>query len=194
MSKIDQIRCEWCGSDPDYVAYHDDEWGVPLRDDQKLFELLCLEGAQAGLSWLTVLRKREGYRLLFDGFDATKIVQYDENRIQALKQDPRIIRNDLKIRAFISNAEAYLNVLESGSSFNDYVWQFVDQTPTKNRFQALSEIPANTEISDQMSKHLKKDGFKFVGSTICYAFMQSSGMVNDHIASCFRYEHVNRLV
>lgn len=184
-------RCDWCGTDADYVAYHDQEWGVPLKHNQKLFELLCLEGAQAGLSWLTVLRKRQGYRDLFDNFDAVKIARYGEARIQALKQDARIIRNDLKIRAFISNAQAYLRILESGSSFSDYLWQFVDHEPIQNQFQALPEIPANTPLSDAMSKQLKKDGFKFVGTTICYAFMQSSGMVNDHIVDCFRYHEVS---
>jgi len=192
MSK-EIIRCEWCGTDPDYVAYHDNEWGVPLRDDQKLFELLCLEGAQAGLSWLTILRKREGYRLLFDNFDAEKIAAYDETKIQELLQDARIVRNKLKVNAFVGNARAYLDNLASGTSFSDYLWQFVDGEPIQNSFESLSEIPASTQLSDAMSKQLKRDGFKFVGSTICYAFMQSAGLVNDHIVSCFRHEEVKRL-
>ena len=182
-----RIRCGWCGTHSDYINYHDKEWGVPIHDDQRLFELLCLEGAQAGLSWLTILRKREGYRVLFDQFDPNKIAAYDEAHIQRLKQDKRIVRNELKIRAFVSNAQAYLNVLSTGQSFNDYLWQFVDHQSLQNKFYDLSEVPANTRISDAMSKQLKRDGFKFVGSTICYAFMQSAGMVNDHLVDCFRY-------
>lgn len=182
-----RIRCGWCGTHSDYINYHDEEWGVPIHDDQRLFELLCLEGAQAGLSWLTILRKREGYRVLFDQFDPNKIAAYDEAHIQRLKQDKRIVRNELKIRAFVSNAQAYLNVLSTGQSFNDYLWQFVDHQSLQNKFYDLSEVPANTRISDAMSKQLKRDGFKFVGSTICYAFMQSAGMVNDHLVDCFRY-------
>ena len=183
-------RCQWCLSHPLYIDYHDQEWGVPLRNDQKLFEFLILEGAQAGLSWLTVLKKRSGYRHLFDNFDPHKIARYDECKIGKLKQDARIIRNDLKIRSTVSNAQAYLNVLESGRSFNDYLWQFVNGEVRQNRFQELKQIPAATKLSNQMSKILKKDGFKFVGGTICYAFMQATGMVNDHVESCFRYSEL----
>lgn len=182
-----QSRCEWCLSHPLYIEYHDQEWGVPLYDDQKLFEFLILEGAQAGLSWLTVLKKREGYRLLFDNFDPNKIARYDEQKIAELKQDARIIRNDLKIRAAIGNAQAFLKIVDSGQSFSDYVWQFVDGQVVQNRYNSLDELPALTEVSDRMSKTLKKDGFKFVGSTICYAFMQATGMVNDHVRECYRF-------
>lgn len=186
-----EIRCGWCGSHADYISYHDNEWGVPLHDDQKLFELLCLEGAQAGLSWLTILRKREGYRAVFDQFDAKKIAYYDEAHIQQLKQDQRIVRNELKIRAFVTNAQAYLEILDSGISFDAYLWKFVDNQPIQNKFRDLSEVPAHTKTSDAMSKQLKRDGFKFVGSTICYAFMQSAGLVNDHLVDCFRYSEIS---
>lgn len=186
-------RCAWCGKDPEYIAYHDTEWGVPLRDDRRLFELLCLEGAQAGLSWLTILRKREGYRLLFDNFDADKIAAYGDAKTKALLEDTRIVRNKLKVNAFIGNARAYLNILASGVSFSDYLWQFVNHQPKQNEFHTLAEVPASTDLSDAMSKQLKRDGFKFVGSTICYAFMQSAGLVNDHIVSCHRYEQVRAM-
>ena len=186
-------RCGWCGNDPEYIAYHDTEWGVPLRQDRKLFELLCLEGAQAGLSWLTILRKREGYRKLFDNFEARQIASYDQVKVDELLKDTRIVRNKLKVNAFIGNAQAYLNILDSGTSFTDYLWRFVDGKPKQNRFESLSDVPASTDISDAMSKQLKRDGFKFVGSTICYAFMQSAGMVNDHILRCYRHEEVRAL-
>ncbi len=182
-----QVRCGWCGTHTDYIHYHDNEWGVPIHEDRRLFELLCLEGAQAGLSWLTILRKREGYRTVFDQFDPTKVANYDAAQIKRLKQDKRIVRNELKIRAFVTNAQAYLRIIDSGVSFDNYLWQFVDGQPIQNRFRDASEVPAHTEISDAMSKQLKKDGFKFAGSTICYAFMQSAGMVNDHLVDCFRY-------
>jgi len=186
-----RVRCSWCGTHTDYISYHDNEWGVPIHDNKKLFELLCLEGAQAGLSWLTILRKREGYRALFNQFDPKKVAKYDEAQIQRLKQDKRIVRNELKIRAFVTNAEAYLRIINSGTSFDSYLWQFVDNTPIQNKFRDPSEVPANTKVSDAMSKQLKSDGFKFVGSTICYAFMQSAGMVNDHLVDCFRHSELS---
>jgi len=185
-----KIRCGWSTNDPLYIKYHDEEWGVPLHDDQKLFEMLILEGAQAGLSWLTVLRKRENYRQAFDNFDAEKIARYDEKRIQVLLQNPGIIRNRLKVRAAVTNAQAYLKIQEEFGSFDTYIWQFVNGTPITNSFKQLSEIPAKTKESDAMSRDLLKRGFKFVGSTICYAHMQATGMVNDHVVSCFRYDEL----
>ena len=183
-------RCSWCGEDPLYQRYHDEEWGSPLLDDQALFEFLILEGAQAGLAWITVLRKREGYRELFDGFDPSLIARYDDHKVAQLKQDPRIIRNELKIRSATKNAQAYLRILESGRSFHEYIWQFVDGRPIQNTFKSMNEVPATTPLSDKMSKQLKRDGFNFVGSTICYAYMQATGMVNDHIVDCFRHQQV----
>ncbi len=182
------MRCAWVeGKDPLYVAYHDEEWGVPNFDDQQLFEMLCLEGAQAGLSWWTVLKKRTHYREVFDQFDAHKMKDYDEGKIAALLADPGIIRNKLKVNAFIRNAEAYLKIQAEHGSFSNYIWSFVDGTPINNEIASLSEVPAKSEISDKMSKQLKKDGFKFIGSTICYAFMQAVGMVNDHVKGCQCY-------
>lgn len=183
-------RCQWCGDDPLYTKYHDDEWGVPLHDDQRLFEMLILEGAQAGLSWITVLRKRENYRRAFDNFDAEKIARYDEQKVASLLQNPGIIRNKLKIRAAVTNAQSFLEVQEEYGSFDTYIWQFVDGKPITNSYKDLHEIPAKTKESDAMSKDLIKRGFKFVGSTICYAHMQATGMVNDHVVSCFRYREV----
>ncbi len=185
-----KTRCEWCGTDPLYVAYHDEEWGVPLHDDQKLFELLILEGAQAGLSWITVLRKRESYRVAFDQFDARKIIRYDERKVAELLANPGIIRNKLKVAATIQNAKAYLAVQKEFGSFDKYIWQFVGGKPLRNTRQSLKDVPARTAESDAMSKDLLKRGFKFVGSTICYAFMQASGMVNDHKVDCFRYREM----
>ncbi len=176
-------RCAWVSADPLYIDYHDQEWGVPEYDDQALFEMLCLEGAQAGLSWITVLKKRAHYREVFDGFDATKIALYDEAKREALLSDAGIIRNKLKVNAFIVNAQLYLKIKES-QSFKDYIWQFVDGKPVVNHRETLSDVPATTAQSDAMAKQLKKDGFKFVGSTICYAFMQACGMVNDHTTDC----------
>ncbi len=184
------IRCGWSTSDPLYIKYHDEEWGAPLHDDRKLFEMLILEGAQAGLSWLTVLRKRENYRRAFDNFDPEKIARYDEDKIQELLQNPGIIRNKLKVRAAVTNAQAYLQVQKEYGSFDKYIWQFVGGKPIVNSFHDLREIPAKTKESDAMSKDLLKRGFKFVGSTICYAHMQATGMVNDHVVSCFRYNQV----
>lgn len=183
-------RCTWCGDDPVYQRYHDDEWGVPLYDDKKLFEFLILEGAQAGLSWITVLRKREGYRAAFDNFDPEKIANYSQAKIERLMANEGIIRNRLKIESSISNAQAYLKITEGGTRFSDYIWQFTDGHVIQNRFQSLKDIPAETDISRKMSTQLKKDGFRFVGPTICYAFMQATGMVNDHVIDCHRYQEL----
>ncbi len=186
-------RCEWSGSDPLYLEYHDLEWGVPVRDDRRLFEMLILEGAQAGLSWLTVLRKREAYRRAFDNFDPKKVSRYDGNRIRRLLEDPGIIRNRLKIRAAVQNAGAFLKVAEEYGSFHTYLWDFVGGRPIQNRWVTPQEIPPRTRESDALSKDLKKRGFSFAGSTICYAFMQAVGMVNDHLTYCFRYPEVQNL-
>ncbi|MEX0769648.1 MAG: DNA-3-methyladenine glycosylase I [Balneolaceae bacterium] len=180
-------RCSWCLGFPEYIRYHDTEWGVPSYDDLHQFEMLILEGAQAGLSWATVLKKREGYREAFDEFDPEKIALYDEEKIESLLQNPAIIRNRLKVKSTVTNARAFLKIVESRRSFSDYMWQFTDGKPIMNRFKLLDEIPAKTEQSDRMSKQLKRDGFKFIGSTICYAHMQATGMVNDHLVNCFRY-------
>ncbi len=182
-----QTRCAWAGDDPLYIAYHDEEWGVPCHDERKLFEMLCLEGAQAGLSWITILRKRENYRVAFDNFDVEAVAAYDEEKIATLLQDAGIVRNKLKVNAFVRNAQAFLRVQEEFASFDTYVWGFVDGTPIVNRFTSLSEVPAQTELSQAMSKDMKKRGFTFVGPTICYAFMQATGMVNDHVVDCFCY-------
>lgn len=185
------VRCTWCGDDELYQSYHDDEWGVPVYDDQALFEMLNLEGAQAGLSWITVLKKRETYRLAFDHFDPHKIAHYDEAKRAELLNDPGIIRNKLKVNAFIVNAQLYLDMQQSeGPSFSEYLWSFVGGKPIVNHWKSLKQVPANTAESDAMSKALKKAGFKFVGSTICYAFMQATGMVNDHTTDCFRHKQV----
>jgi DNA-3-methyladenine glycosylase I len=181
-------RCAWVPEDELYRRYHDEEWGVPLYDDQKLFEFLILEGAQAGLSWSTILNKRENYRKAFDKFDPVKIAQYKQNKINELLNNAGIVRNRLKIASTIRNAKAYLSIQKEYGHFSDYIWSFVDGKPKINRFKKLNEIPAKTEISDIMSKDLKKRGFNFVGSTICYAFMQAVGMVNDHTLDCFRYK------
>ena len=187
---IKKSRCTWCGDTDIYVDYHDKEWGVPIHDDNKLFELLILEGAQAGLSWLTVLKKREGYRRAFDGFNPQKIAKYTEAKQKKLLLDEGIIRNRLKIKSTVQNAKAFLKVQKEFKSFDKYIWQFVNHKPIKNKYKTLKDLPAKTDISDQMSKDLKKRGFNFVGSTICYAFMQSAGMVNDHFVGCFRYNQV----
>ena len=186
-------RCPWCEGFDLYRLYHDTEWGVPVRDDRALFELLILEGAQAGLSWSTVLKKRESYRLAFDHFDPRKIARYDDNKISELLNNPGIIRNKLKVAATITNAKAYLALKKDGSTFSDFLWQFVGHQPIQNQRQTLSDVPAKTVESDAMSKALLKAGFKFVGSTICYAFMQASGMVNDHLLTCHRYKTVKKL-
>ncbi|MDA8977671.1 DNA-3-methyladenine glycosylase I [bacterium] len=181
-------RCDWCGDDPLYQKYHDEEWGVPTFDDATLFEFLILEGAQAGLSWITVLRKRENYRKAFHQFNPEKIARYSEKKIQRLKLDAGIIRNDLKIRSAITNAQCYLELCNEKDSLSNYLWNFVDGKPIKNHWQSMKEIPANTTLSDTISKDLKKRGFKFVGSTIVYAYMQSMGLVNDHLVSCHCYD------
>ena len=180
-------RCPWCGDDPLYRAYHDHEWGVPLHDDVRLFEMLTLEGAQAGLSWLTILRKREGYRRAFAGFDPQKVAAFNDDDIARLLADPGIVRNRLKIASTISNARIVLEVQRRCGSLDSYLWSFVNGEPIRNEWQAMSEIPASTKLSDNMSKELKKLGFRFVGSTICYAFMQATGMVNDHLTGCCRH-------
>jgi DNA-3-methyladenine glycosylase I len=181
-------RCKWVGNDLLLLDYHDNEWGVPIHDDRLLFEFLNLEGAQAGLSWLTVLKKRENYRALFDNFDPIKIAKYNSKKIESILQNPGIIRNRLKVEAVVTNAKAYLNVLKDWGSFNQYIWHFVNDKPIQNSWDHFRKVPASTEISDQMSKDLKKRGFKFSGSTICYAFMQAVGMVNDHTTDCFCYK------
>jgi DNA-3-methyladenine glycosylase I len=180
-------RCSWCGSDPLYTAYHDEEWGVPLHDDRLLFEMLILEGAQAGLSWLTILKKRPAYRLAFEHFAAEKIARYSEQDIVRLMQDTGIIRNRLKIESTVRNAKGFLTIRDKHESFSTYLWGFVDGAPVINSRHTLAEIPAQTPTSQQMSKALKQYGFNFVGPTICYAFMQAVGMVNDHTVDCFRH-------
>ncbi|HIG97646.1 MAG TPA: DNA-3-methyladenine glycosylase I [Candidatus Aenigmarchaeota archaeon] len=186
------MRCEWAKSDL-MIEYHDTEWGVPLYDDRKLFEFLVLEGVQAGLSWEIVLRKRENYRKAFHRFDPVKISKYTKKDINKLMKDAGIIRNKAKIDATVNNAKRFLEVKKEFSSFSDYMWQFVNNKPIKNKFKNLKELPAKTEISNAMSIDLKKRGFKFVGSTICYAHMQATGMVNDHLTSCFRHKEVHKL-
>ena len=185
----ENLRCGWAKNDL-MVAYHDAEWGVPAHDDRRLFEFLILEGAQAGLSWDTILRKRENYRAAFDDFDAEKIAGYDEKKLNELLQNEGIIRNRLKIASAVSNAKSYLKVKDEFGSFDSYIWNFVDGVPVVNRWNNLSEVPAKTSLSDAMSKDLERRGFNFVGSTICYAFMQACGLVNDHLTSCFRHRKV----
>jgi DNA-3-methyladenine glycosylase I len=184
-------RCPWSGTDPLYIEYHDREWGVPVHDDGKLFEFLVLEGMQAGLSWLTILRKRENFRRAFAGFDAEQIARFDARKVTQLLADPGIIRNKLKILATVSNARAFLAVREELGSFDEYLWQFVGGRTKVNRRRAIGQIPSRTAESDAMSADLKKRGFKFVGSTICYAHMQATGMVNDHVTSCFRHRELS---
>ncbi|HWK22962.1 MAG TPA: DNA-3-methyladenine glycosylase I [Ureibacillus sp.] len=179
------IRCDWVTKEPLYIEYHDKEWGVPVYDNQKLFEMLCLEGAQAGLSWWTILQKRENYREAFDQFDAEKIVQYTEEKLLALKENPGIVRNKLKIQSVVTNAQNFLRIQKEYGSFSNYIWGFVNHQPIINEWKSIKDVPVTTEISDAMSKKLKKDGFKFVGSTIMYSYMQAVGMVNDHLLECF---------
>ena len=183
-------RCAWALSSQQYLDYHDKEWGVPVHDDRKLFEMLILEGVQAGLSWSLILKKREGYLQAFDGFDAHKIAQYDDRKVQELLANPEIVRNRLKIQAAIQNARAFLELQSQYGSFDAFLWRFVDGQPIQNAWQTLQEIPASTRESDAMSKELKRQGFTFVGTTICYAFMQAVGMVNDHIVECFRWQEL----
>lgn len=186
-------RCTWCGTDPLYQQYHDHEWGVPSHDDTHLFEMLILEGAQAGLSWITILKKRENYRAALDHFDPDIISRYNKRKLESLLKNEGIVRNRLKLEATIQNARAYLEVKDEQESFSDFLWQFTDGKVITNRWRSLKEIPASTDQSDRMSKELRKRGFKFVGSTICYAFMQAVGMVNDHTTDCFRYKEVKKL-
>jgi len=183
-------RCDWPKEDPLYLKYHDEEWGVPVHDDQKLFEFLTLETFQAGLSWITILRKRENFRKAFDDFDYRKIARYTQEKIDELKADAGIVRNRLKIEAAVNNANRFMEVQEEFGSFDDYIWGFVNGTPIQNKFENGSEVPATTELSDRLSKDLKKRGFKFVGSTVVYAHMQATGMVNDHYTTCFRHQQV----
>lgn len=187
------IRCEWAGGDPLMQKYHDEEWGTPKYDDRRLFEDLVLDGAQAGLSWMTILRKRDNYREAFDNFDPAKVAAYDETKIEELLQNPGIIRNRQKINSAIKNARAFLKIQEEFGSFATYIWGFVDGKPIQNNRQMMSDLPAKTEISEVISKDLKKRGFSFVGPTIIYAFMQAVGMVNDHTVDCFRYQEVESM-
>jgi DNA-3-methyladenine glycosylase I len=185
-------RCAWAGNDELYQKYHDTEWGVPLHDDRRLFEFLILEGAQAGLSWITVLRKRDNYRAAFDNFDANRVAAYDSNKIESLLQDAGIVRNRLKIQAAIINAQKFLDVQDEFGSFDRFIWQFVGGKTIQNRRRSLADIPSSTAESDAMSKELERRGFKFVGTTICYAHMQATGMVNDHTVDCFRHKELKK--
>jgi len=189
-----KTRCSWCLSYGEFINYHDEEWGVPVHDDRHLFEMLILEGAQAGLNWLTVLKKREGYRKAFDNFNAEKIVHYDEQKLAALVLNPAIIRHKLKINSVVKNARGFLKIQEEFGSFDQFIWQFVEGQPIINNFTDRDSVPAKTPISDAMSKALKKRGFSFVGSTICYAYMQGVGMVNDHTKDCYRWAEVQKLI
>ena len=187
-------RCQWAGvENEEYIRYHDEEWGVPVRDDAKQFEFLILEGAQAGLSWWTILSRREGYRKAFADFNAARVASFTKKRIERLREDKRIIRNRLKIEAAVTNAKAFLAVQEEFGTFCNYIWQFVDGNPLRNRWQSMEEVPATSDESDALSKDLKRRGFKFVGSTIMYAHMQAVGMVNDHLVSCFRHKECAKL-
>ncbi|ACD93796.1 DNA-3-methyladenine glycosylase I [Trichlorobacter lovleyi] len=185
-------RCAWAGSDPLYRDYHDLEWGVPVHDDRLLFEFLILEGAQAGLSWITILRKRAAYRTVFENFDPTVVARFDEQKVAELLLNPGIVRNRLKVASAISNARAFLQVQEQFGSFDAYMWRFVDGRPIQNSWRSIKEVPASTAVSDSLSRDLKKHGFRFVGSTICYAMMQAVGMVNDHTVDCFRWQELQQ--
>lgn len=187
------VRCGWCGDDPLYRTYHDEEWGVPAHDDRRLFEMLILEGAQAGLSWLTVLRKREHYRRAFDGFDPERVARYDQARVEALLADPGIVRNRLKVESAVRNARAVLALQQEHGSLAAFLWGCVGERPRQNRWTSMGQLPARTPESDRLSQLLKRHGMNFVGSTICYAFMQAVGMVNDHTTDCFRHAEVARL-
>jgi DNA-3-methyladenine glycosylase I len=187
-----QKRCSWCGKDALYVAYHDQEWGVPLHDEQKLFEFLILEGAQAGLSWLTILKKRDAYRTAYYQFDIEKVARFNSRSIERLMNNPGIVRNRLKIEASINNARAFLEVQDEFGSFDKFIWQYVDHQAIQNQWKRLRDIPTSTRESEQMSEDLRQRGFRFVGPTICYAFMQAVGMVNDHVTGCFRHKQVAR--
>ena len=191
VTKI-ELRCDWAGSDPRMRAYHDEEWGVPAHDDRRLFEFLVLEGAQAGLSWQTILNKRDGYRAAFTQFDPVRVAQFDRRRIETLLQNPDIVRNRLKVESAVSNALALLAVQKAFGSFDRFVWDFVGQEPKINRWRRQRQVPASTPESDALSKALKQRGFRFVGTTICYAFMQATGMVNDHLVDCYRHDSLIR--
>jgi DNA-3-methyladenine glycosylase I len=189
---MEKIRCPWCLSDPLYIKYHDTEWGKPLKNSQKLFEFLILDGAQAGLSWITILKRREGYRAAFDNMDPEKIARYGAKDITRLMADERIIRNRRKIESAVENAKSYLKIMEGPVSFSKWLWNWVDGKPIINHYKTLAEVPPSTELSQRISKELKKSGFSFVGPTIIYAFMQAAGMVNDHLENCWRHDVVNR--
>lgn len=193
MSTKKKQRCSWCEGNDLYQSYHDNEWGVPLHDDQRLFEFISLEGAQAGLSWITVLKKREAYLQLFDQFDIKKVARYSDKKLDKLLENPAIIRNRLKVYSTRTNAKAILALQKEFGSFNDYLWGFVNNKSIQNKWSSLASIPANTDISDALSKDLKKRGFKFIGSTIMYAFMQATGMVNDHTTDCYRHKACAKL-
>jgi DNA-3-methyladenine glycosylase I len=186
MSKLN--RCPWCENDELYVKYHDEEWGVPVHDDQKHFEFLVLESAQAGLSWITILRKRENYRKAYEGFNPVKVAKFDSEKIEELMNNPGIVRNRRKIEASINNAQRFLEIVDEFKSFDKYIWSFVDNKPIQNQWNDIKEVPANTKLSDEVSKDLKKRGFKFLGSTIIYSHLQATGLINDHLKNCFRYE------
>lgn len=190
MSTDKKIRCSWCGNDPLYIAYHDTEWGLPVKDDAIFFEFLLLETFQAGLSWITILRKRENFRIAFDSFDFKIIAKYNEDKIASLLQNKGIIRNRLKVNSAVINAQYFMEIQEEFGSFSKYIWGFVDEKPIKNKYTFLKNAPANTPLSDKISKDLKKRGFKFVGSTVIYAFLQATGLLNDHLTECFRYNEV----
>ena len=187
---LEKQRCAWCGTDSLYVKYHDEEWGLPVKDDKVLFEFLILETFQAGLSWITILRKRENFRKAFDDFDYKKIAKYDQSKIDSLLQDEGIIRNKLKVHSAVTNAQAFMEVQNEFGSFSKYMWGFVDDKPIKNAWKSHKEAPATSAVSDALSKDLKKRGFKFVGSTVIYAHLQAVGMINDHVVNCFRYTEV----
>jgi DNA-3-methyladenine glycosylase I len=193
MSKDTVKRCTWCGDDPLYVTYHDEEWGVPVHDDRALFELLTLEGAQAGLSWITILRKRENYRRLFANFDPIKVAKFNPAKTEKLLQDAGIVRNRLKVESTVTNAQAFIRVQQEFGSFDCYLWGFVGDKPIQNRWQHMSDVPAKTPLAETISKALKKRGFRFVGPTIVYAYLQAAGLVNDHTSDCFRYKPVKAL-
>lgn len=186
-------RCEWANSNQLEMEHHDEEWGVPVHDDRLLFEMLILEGAQSGLSWATILQKRDGYRQAFDNFDAKKISRYSEKKVEKLLQDPGIVRNKLKVNATVVNAKQFLQIQKEYGSFDEYIWSFVGGKPIKNKWKKLSEVPSSSAESHDMSKSMKKKGFKFIGPTTCYAYMQAIGMVNDHVVSCFRYTKVSKM-
>lgn len=185
-------RCPWCGSDPLYIKYHDEEWGVPVHDEKKHFEFLVLESAQAGLSWITILRKRENYREAYDNFDPIKIASYTEEKINDLLQNKGIVRNRKKIEASINNAKMFLNIQKEFGSFDNYIWKFVNYKPLINKWESISDVPATSELSDEVSKDLKKRGFKFLGSTIIYSHLQATGIINDHLLDCFRYDQLSK--